>query len=162
MTKNLTFILLTLLLTACGKLPSNGDLDGKWMLTAQYTKPSTDSPTYSDYTDKRDAGISWNVQLDLLTITAPVSLHEDTSELQLGKSHEVVCRFNHEGSTLRLTQIFWHYRAHDIAITPEELETSPLSTVGIHQGSTDFQVLQLSSKRMVLCSETDSLIFKKI
>ena len=62
-----TILFLLTLVLSCDKLPSNGDLDGTWMLEHSYVR-STPDASFDIHTDRRAESISWNFQLDLLSI----------------------------------------------------------------------------------------------
>ena len=70
-----------------------------------------------------------------------------------------MARFEHSGNRLHVTHTYIHHRAEDILIT--DPATTQLEHVGIRGCSSSFEVKCLTSKRMVLCSERDSLVFRK-
>lgn len=138
--------------TSCDKLSDNGDLDGMWQLREMHTKASTDDATYSQATDKRAEKIYWSFQLDLLSITSEASLN--------GFTGETVARFTYSGERLEVTETYIHYRDRDSLLT--DPETTELEALGIRGNTGSFAVSQLSKHSMILCSDTDSLVFKKI
>lgn len=138
--------------TSCDKLSDNGDLDGMWQLREMHTKASADEETYSQAADKRAEKIFWSFQLDLLSITSEASLN--------GYTGETVARFSYSGERLEITQTYIHYRDRDSLLT--DPATTELQALGIRGNSASFAVRQLSKHSLILCSATDSLVFKKI
>ena len=139
-------------LASCDKTPMNGDLDGMWRLTEMHSKPTADAPTYSLQAVLRAQRIFWNFQLRLLSI-------QNHDGLANSETNETVARFEHSGNRLHVTHTYIHRRAEDILIT--DPATTQLEHVGIRGCSSSFEVKCLTSKRMVLCSERDSLVFRK-
>lgn len=139
-------------LASCDKTPMNGDLDGMWRLTEMHSKPTADAPTYSLQAVLEAQRIFWNFQLRLLSI-------QNHDGLANSETNETVARFEHSGNRLHVTHTYIHRRAEDILIT--DPATTQLEGVGIRGCSSSFEVKCLTSKRMVLCSERDSLVFRK-
>lgn len=139
-------------LASCDKTPMNGDLDGMWRLTEMHSKPTADAPTYSLQAVLEAQRIFWNFQLRLLSI-------QNHDGLANSETNETVARFEHSGNRLHVTHTYIHRRAEDILITAPA--TTQLEHVGIRGCSSSFEVKCLTSKRMVLCSERDSLVFRK-
>ena len=139
-------------LASCDKTPMNGDLDGMWRLTEMHSKPTADAPTYSLQAVLGTQRIFWNFQLRLLSI-------QNHDGLANSETNETVARFEHSGNRLHVTHTYIHRRAEDILIT--DPATTQLEGVGIRGCSSSFEVKCLTSKRMVLCSERDSLVFRK-
>ena len=139
-------------LASCDKTPMNGDLDGMWRLTEMHSKTTADAPTYSLQADLGAQRIFWNFQLRLLSI-------QNHDGLANSETNETVARFEHSGNRLHVTHTYIHHRAEDILIT--DPATTQLEHVGIRGCSSSFEVKCLTSKRMVLCSERDSLVFRK-
>ena len=139
-------------LASCDKTPMNGDLDGMWRLTEMHSKPTADAPTYSLQAVLEAQRIFWKFQLRLLSI-------HNYDELANSETKETVARFEHSGNRLHVTHTYIHHRAEDILIT--DPATTQLEHVGIRGCSSSFEVKCLTSKRMVLCSERDSLVFRK-
>ena len=139
-------------LASCDKTPMNGDLDGMWRLTEMHSKPTADAPTYSLQAVLEAQRIFWNFQLRLLSI-------QNHDGLANSETNETVARFEHSGNRLHVTHTYIHHRAEDILIT--DPATTQLEHVGIRGCSSSFEVKCLTSKRMMLCSERDSLVFRK-
>ena len=139
-------------LASCDKTPMNGDLDGMWRLTEMHSKPTADAPTYSLQAVLEAQRIFWNFQLRLLSI-------QNHDSLANSETNETVARFEHSGNRLHVTHTYIHHRAEDILIT--DPATTQLEHVGIRGCSSSFEVKCLTSKRMMLCSERDSLVFRK-
>ena len=139
-------------LASCDKTPMNGDLDGMWRLTEMHSNPTADAPTYSLQAVLEAQRIFWNFQLRLLSI-------QNHDGLANSETNETVARFEHSGNRLHVTHTYIHHRAEDILIT--DPATTQLEHVGIRGCSSSFEVKCLTSKRMVLCSERDSLVFRK-
>lgn len=144
-------------LCACDKTPENGDLDGLWRLEERYTRPDGAS-AYSVSADMSDAKIFWAFQLKLLDIKASGTLPQATPA-------EVFARFSHTDNTLAVTETYLHERAADTPITDDtQIDGQPidLSPLGLRSHTDLFRIVRLDSRRMTLCSPTDSLVFKKI
>ena len=139
-------------LASCDKTPMNGDLDGMWRLTEMHSKPTADAPTYRLQAVLEAQRIFWNFQLRLLSI-------QNHDGLANSETNETVARFEHSGNRLHVTHTYIHRRAEDILIT--DPATTQLEGVGIRGCSSSFEVKCLTSKRMMLCSERDSLVFRK-
>lgn len=139
-------------LASCDKTPMNGDLDGMWRLTEMHSKPTADAPTYSLQAVLEAQRIFWNFQLRLLSI-------QNHDGLANSETNETVARFEHSGNRLHVTHTYIHHRAEDILIT--DPATTQLEGVGIRGCRSSFEVKCLTSTRMVLCSERDSLVFRK-
>lgn len=148
----LALLLGATILSSCDKTPMNGDLDGMWRLTEMHSKATADQPTYSLQADLGAQRIFWNFQLRLLSI-------QNHDGLANSETNETVARFEHSGNRLNVTHTYIHKRAEDILIT--DPATTQLEGVGIRGCSSSFEVKCLTSKRMVLCSERDSLVFRK-
>ena len=103
-----TILFLLTLVLSCDKLPSNGDLDGKWMLEHSYVR-STPDASFDVHTDRRAESISWNFQLDLLSIVSH-AIHN-------GETTETVARFSVNGDRLDITKTYIHYRDRDVELT---------------------------------------------
>lgn len=140
-------------LLSCDKTPTNGPLDGMWRLDYRASRLNADGAQFSPVEVNADNPTYWNIQLQLLTIVTPNSLHN-------GMTSESVARFSYDGSELSVGPIYIHYRDRDSLLT--DPSTTALALVGITGNEATFSVLQLNSKRMILRSSTDSLVFKKI
>lgn len=145
-----TILFLLTLVLSCDKLPSNGDLDGKWMLEHSYVR-STPEASFDVHTDRRTESISWNFQLDLLSIVSH-AIHN-------GETTETVARFSVNGDRLDITKTYIHYRDRDVELT--DPNTTCLEGVGIRGYADSYRIVSLSSGHLILCSDTDSLIFAK-
>lgn len=141
------------LVTSCGKTPMNGKLDGEWIMQGKYSKPSAEAAAYSEVTHPQ---LFWNVSLRLMTITGP-DAHNTVSWL-------TSCRFVYEGNKLAITEAYLNDRGgyRDIPVTPEMEEANArLRTFGLYSLPTHFRIHRLTSSEMILCSEMDSLVFRK-
>lgn len=150
--KSILFICsLSMLMFACGKTPQNGALDGKWRLYEIHSKTQPTESTYAVAKDVRADNIYWSFQLNLLSITSAETLN--------GHTNETVARFAYEGDHLAVTQTYVHFRDRDSLLT--DPNTAALETVGIRGNASNFRIAQLSGSRLTLCSERDSLVFRK-
>lgn len=145
--------LLLLLTFSCGKTPTGDDLDGKWHLIARHTKATAEATSYAEAVPSPDYNIYWSFQLQLMSITTDGVVHN-------GHSDETVARFSHEGDRLTLTQCYIHYRDRDSLLL--DPTTEELATVGIHGCTGQFRIATLSGRTLILCSDRDSLTFRKI
>ena len=147
-------IMFTLILSSCSKFSDNGALDGKWRLYEMYTKPHAESSQYitTELTDRKSAVIYCNIQLRLIAISSGEKVN--------GYTHNTVARFNYNGTSLQVGPVYIHYRDRDSLLTdPTNTSLVPL---GIRGNATDYNIKQLNSATMVLCSRHDSLIFHKL
>ncbi len=145
-----TFVLLVVL-TSCSKVSHNGYLDGKWRLRACYSKENPTDASYTIYKNKEPDSIYWSFQLNLLSITSPGNLN--------GYSNETLARFAHEGDRLNITQTYIHFRESDSLLVDH---TDSLVRIGLRSNTARFRIVSLSSSRMVLCSDMDSLLFTQL
>lgn len=157
-TRHLPLITLSLLplstFLSCSKLSDNGDLDGRWRLQEIYTKlqPSDTHYSATPYTDKRPSQIYWNFQQKLLWITSVENLNHFTDA--------TTARFIFSGNTLSLTHTYIHYRDRDSLLT--DPSTSNLDSLGIRSNQCKYEIKKLTSTRLILCSEQDSLVFYQL
>lgn len=138
---NLLLLVLVAGLTGCDKMPQNGGLDGLWQLV-ESGKPVA-RPRKAD-------GVYWAVQLDLISVRS--------RELLSPETNEALFRFNYGSGTLALTEGFAHYRDHDNRL---ETITEGLRAAGVAALPETYRVDCLTKERMVLVSDTDSLVFRK-
>lgn len=151
--KKLILLSLTALCTSCGKTPVNGNLDGQWFMTERYCKASISAPDYSEAMGNlQEQPVIWNISLRLLEIITPGYTHNSVTDRTTG-------RIVYEGDKLAVTQTYVHFRDRDSLIT--EPGTTCLESVGIRGNSANFRIATLSSSQLILCSDMDSLIFKK-
>ena len=134
-------LLLAASLQSCDKTPRNDELDGFWLLV-ESGKPEA--------TPRKADGVTWAVQLDLISVRSRKELAPGTAE--------VVFLLNHNGGQLTLTEGFAHYRDHDDRM---EAVTEGLRNAGIGALPETYRVDRLDGERMVLVSATDSLVFRK-
>lgn len=155
MKKILTSLLLSLLfVSACDKLPENGDLDGMWQLT-ELSEAAADGSGYGEPRNMKSERIYWCVQLRLLSILRRDGTQNPTN----GKTEETLCRFVHAGGSFRITEMYYHYRSSDELITDEAFEG--LAFTGVHGNKAEFRVEKLNGKEMILCSDQSRLVFRK-
>lgn len=139
--------------TACGKTPTNGDLDGQWFLTEKYYKAEKHAKNYiATQEEPQEYTVIWNISLQLLEIATPGFAHNGVTSHTMG-------RIVYSSDKLAITQTYVHFRDRDSLIT--DPQTTCLETVGIRGNSENFRIAKLTSSRLTLCSDTDSLIFKK-
>lgn len=144
-----------MLFSYCSNMPENGVLDGKWQLTEMYSKTTSNNDAHylaTPTTDKRADNIYWNIQLKLLYITSAKPLNTFTTE--------TVARFHYSGSTLQVGPTYIHYRDRDSLIT--NTNSTEFESLGIRGNATTYDIKRLNSSTMILCSQLDSLIFKKL
>ncbi|MGM9694531.1 MAG: lipocalin-like domain-containing protein [Alloprevotella sp.] len=144
------FLLLLSLFLSCDKMPTNGDLDGKWMLEHSFVRSAPDA-SFDVHADRRSESISWNFQLDLLSIRSDANHNGETAES--------IARFAVSGDRLDITKTYIHYRDRDVELT--DPNTICLESVGIRGNADSYRIVTLSSGHLILCSDTDSLIFAK-
>ena len=102
-------------------------------------------------TDNRQTDVSlqriyWSFQLKLLNIN--------------GRGLNLFCRFNHHNGQLDIPEVYKHLFANDILIT--DPTTTELEPVGIRGNATSYKVIRLNRTQLILVSEADSLVFRKI
>ena len=155
MKKLLSIILLVFSITvlfSCDKMTDNGKLDGQWQLMSiKYKNLPTDS-TYSRIIPKKEEGIYWRFQLDLLMI------HTQYSNLN-GYTHKTTARFNDNGKQLDITETYINYFNKDSLLT--DPNTRILSPIGIDGNAEKFNIDKLDKKRMILSTPVKQLVFRK-
>ena len=137
---------------ACEKNPTNGDLDGQWQLMEISTKDAASDTDYTQVLSKKDEGIYWNFQLDLLMIR---TMAEDLN----GYTPFTAARFVHPGKKFDITSTYIHFRESDSLLT--DPSTRILEPIGITGNAEKFDVEQLNHKRMVLTTPVKRLTFRK-
>lgn len=145
MKKILYLMLLTIALAACDKLPENGDLDGQWQLTELHERHHTGPEDNGQY-DVREQRIYWNFQLRMLQIQTTVGQYN--------------AYFSHLDNRLVIPEIYRKEQNNDIPLT--DPTTTELAYTGIRGNTANFKVNKLGKRQMILTSETDSLVFRKI
>lgn len=165
--KRITYIRLTALLSvllyttvSCDKLPKNGDLEGNWQLTeiTTYQENEANQVTTEEVKYKK---IFWNFQQDLLCIHFYNGAYQPQDKDGISYN-EFFARFNHQGSTLNLPQIYVHdSRSTDSLLN--EPYTRILEHSGIIGNKATFEVKVLNKEQMILESRTKktNLIFRK-
>jgi len=143
----------TLALSACEKTPVNGDLDGKWSLKELYTRSADGTGSYVAQTDTLMSPTYWSFQLNMMQINTAEALAD-------GLSLTLDGYFATSDGKLSITTLYDNNRAagHDDVI-PDSVQ---LLRVGIRAIPANFRIHELSSKRMVLVGNCDSLVFKKM
>lgn len=145
-------IAIAALLAACEKYPANGDLDGQWQLMEISTKDTPTDIDYSHIASKKEDGIYWNFQLNLLMIR---TMAKDLN----GYTPFTAARFIHQGKKLDITSTYIHFRECDSLLT--DPSTTALEPIGISGNAEKFEVQQLNNKRMVLTTPLKRLTFRK-
>ncbi len=136
--KKLSFLLFILLLiSSCGKLPMNGQLDGMWQLM------SIASATGEEIDTKKQQ-LYYNVQLELLA-------------LQRGGSVEYLGRFVHTSDSLIVSD----FRVHISGDNSTQAVPGDLAPWGIEGISARFGIEKLDGDKMVLRSGKALLSFRK-
>lgn len=136
--KRLPIILLlftTLFMSACGKLPMNGRLDGMWQLMSI-------APDGDEEINTKESKLYYNVQLHLIG-------------LQKGGQVEYLGRFTQTHDSL-FVHDFLLNADNSIQATPEGL-----APFGIYGTSERFGIEEISNKKMVLKSNKALLTFRK-
>lgn len=146
------FVVIMLALTACDKLPKNGELDGQWQLMEMATKTAPDATEYAQVTNKKSERIFWRFQLDLLNI------YTQLGNLN-GHSGFSVARFKHANGKLDIAPTYIHFENRDSLLT--DPSTTALLPMGIRGNAANFTVEELNSERMVLTSPMERLTFRK-
>lgn len=145
-------LLPALLLAGCGKTPVNGELDGQWIMTGMYSKSAPADEAYAEDRGGENLPVVWNVSRSLLEIVSPNRAHNL-------KTDRTVCRFVCSGGRLAVTQAYVHFRDRDSLVS--DPDTRIFETVGIRGNAAEFRIVRLTSSRMTLCSQLDSLVFVK-
>lgn len=151
--KKIILLSLTALCASCGKTPTNGHLDGQWFMTERYCKANISAPDYSEAMGNlREQPVIWNISLQLMEIITPGFMHNSVTDRTTG-------RIVYNDDKLAVTQTYVHFRDRDSLIT--EPNTTCLESVGIRGNSATFRIATLTSSQLTLCSDMDSLIFRK-
>jgi hypothetical protein len=134
----------TMALTGCDLEHSeNGKLDGLWQLRA------VDTLATGGTADMRSSQRVWGVQGTFIQMRL-VTSGEFTDN--------IVCRFNHEGSTLQLTNPYIVNRDEgDVRVNDVKL----LQPFGMSHLEETFKVLELSDARLTLESDLLRLHFRR-
>ena len=132
-------------MTACDKLPENGDLDGQWQLTEIHDRQENVESDHSRC-NVREQRIYWNFQLRMLQICSPEGQYN--------------AYFSHREGRLVIPEIYRKEQNNDIPLA--DPATTELEYTGIRGNTADFKVNRLGKRQMILTSETDSLVFRKI
>lgn len=131
-------------LTGCDLEHSeNGKLDGLWQLR------SVDTLATGGTADMRSSQRVWGVQGTFIQLRL-VTSGEFTDN--------IVCRFSHEGSTLKLTEPYMVNRDEgDVSVDDVKL----LQPFGMSRLEESFKVLELSGSQMTLESDVLRLHFRR-
>ena len=137
-------IVCLLMMTACDvETSDNGDLDGFWQMTEMHAAYFSSM----EGKDMRESGLTWSFQGKLL------ELRDAT-----GHQQDIVMSFEHKGSELRVYNPYFVERdSGDIKVT----NAIDLLPYGISNTDDTFQVLELSSDKMVLSNPMFMLSFRK-
>ncbi len=148
------FGLLLGMLTACDKMPENGELDGMWHL--QEMTDLTDGA--AEPHDVRAKQFYWSFQLNLLQIYSVTDVLY-RNELTGEHTYRAYCRFSKTGTSLNVSEVYVHFDSRDSLLTDP---ASPLMhRYGIMGNADSFSIEQLNSKRMILVSDERRLVFRK-
>lgn len=133
-----------LLFAGCDKdNQDNGNLEGFWQVTQMYAVYSSSLPG----TDMRQSGLTWSFQGKLLEL-------RDVT----GHQKDIVMSFEHKGGKLRVYNPYFVERdSDDIQIT----DATPLKSYGISQTDDTFEVVELSSEKMILSDQIFTITFRK-
>lgn len=141
--KKITFLFAALLLlTSCEiEFSNNGKLDGFWQMIA------VDTLATQHTSDLKTSGRTWAFQGRLLEM-------RDTK----GGYSDLYFSFEHRGDSLFLDSPYLSDRdADDIKITDVNI-VRPYGVNGLKEG---FEIESLSNNKLILCSKTLRLLFKK-
>ncbi len=148
------FGLLLGMLTACDKMPENGELDGMWHL-----QEMTDlTEEAAEPQDVRAKQFYWSFQLNLLqiySVTDVLYRNELTGEY----TYRAYCRFSKTGTSLNVSEVYVHFDSRDSLLT--DPATPLMHRYGIMGNADNFSIEQLNSKRMILVSDERRLVFRK-
>lgn len=133
----LSLLSLFILLSSCGKLPMNGQLDGMWQLMHI-------APTAGEEIDTKEQRLYYLVQLELLG-------------LQRGGSVEYLGRFVQSSDSL----IVYDFRVHISGDNSTQAVAGDLLPWGIKGTSAHFAIEKLDGKNMLLRSDEALLTFRK-
>lgn len=140
-----------LLTTACSHVSRNGLIDGRWRLHEIHSKATQTDAYYTAQKNVLDNRIYWSFQLDLLQITSALAHN--------GQTNKTFARFNYEGDKLAVYSPHAHLYDHDIPITDPNIS---LESVGIRGHEANFRIVRINSSSLILCSDMDSLVFRKL
>lgn len=126
-----------LFLSACGKLPMNGQLDGMWQLMSI-------TPHGKERVDTKEHRLYYSIQLELLA-------------LQRGGGMHYLGRFIQSPDSL----VVYDFRLHVTGNNSTQAVSGDLVPWGIEGTSERFGIEKLDGDHMVLRSENVLLTFKK-
>ena len=138
----LSLIVALLTLTACDKMPINGDLDGMWQLMSIQTPDGV--------RDMKSQRVYISIQLHL------------TQWNDLSTNRTFFSHFTHRGDSLNFFDIA-HASKHavddnqDEWVTPKEMHEGLFDCWGIHSINPRFRILKLDSEAMEL-QQADTLL----
>lgn len=141
---------LTALLASCDKTPANGKLDGMWQLME--TCDIAPDGTVSAPVSRKDEGIYWSIQLQMLNI------HTQHALLN-GHSYDTTARIVCRGNRLELISTYIHFDNRDSLLT--DPQTPALEPLGIRGNTAVFTIVENTRSRLVLESGYNRLTFRK-
>ncbi len=152
MKRNILFsLIVVLVLSACDKLPKNGDLDGMWQLmTIEKTGMSPENV--------KSKKLYYSFQLDLVQFNDANTQSDRTA---------YYAYFNHKGDSLSLNTLCKPCTNEsedddNVPFTQEEIEVQQvMASWGIYTLNPRFKVMKLDSDAMILQSEEVRLTFRK-
>ena len=131
---------------------SSASFTSQWQLI-EISKPIDETDElYTNTQSVKDQRIYWAFQLDLLNI------YTQLDNLN-GYTSNTVARFKHENGELSLPSIYIHFHNRD-SLLADPLTTT-LESVGIKGNQANFQVERLDSKKMILKSSYNRLVFRR-
>lgn len=141
------FVIFAILSSCEMEMSSNGVLDGYWQMTEMQWKGCDRA------TDMRDSGVYWAVEFKLLEI--------NSLKNKPGYPRRYICRFEHTGETLRVFEP--RVELHDISDTlvTAASDKKELRESGLHDADVTYAIIQLTSDRMELKSDSVRMVFRK-
>ena len=133
-------------LTACDSYLINGHLDGMWQLqTIERTAPNTLITNEGD--------LFYSFQRHTVLIGDYNNPNELVGQL---KNEQYVSLFTYEGDSITMGEFHLYYKRED-----QPYDTMRLKRFGIYDKQTTFHVKELTTKRMILRSDSALITLRK-
>jgi len=143
------FFVLSFSTFSCNKISDNGDLDGMWQfMTVSYAH----NGVYDSTINVKDYKSYLSFELSLAKISWINASITDTTKT-------ILCRFAHQGNTLRLYNFYFDFPASDSLIA--DPNTMLLSPFGIKGNNATFTIQEESNHTLILQNDFAKIFLRK-